>query len=181
MKRLISAILLGAFTVIPLAGCGGPGTEFDGTNTTSSGDGKTLKIYNWGEYTGYNLLSNFEDEYDCTVIMETFDSNEMMYTKLEAGDQYDLLIPSDYMIQRLMKEDMLQPLDYGIIGNIDLLAEECSGLDYDPENEYSIPYFWGSVGIVYVKDKVDQADLETQGWEILRDPKYKDRIYMYDS
>ena len=113
--------------------------------------------------------------------METFDSNEMMYTKLEAGDQYDLLIPSDYMIQRLMKEDMLQPLDYGIIGNIDLLAEECSGLDYDPENEYSIPYFWGSVGIVYVKDKVDQADLETQGWEILRDPKYKDRIYMYDS
>ena len=87
MKRLISAILLGAFTVIPLAGCGGPGTEFDGTNTTSSGDGKTLKIYNWGEYTGDNLLSNFEDEYDCTVIMETFDSNEMMYTKLEAGDQ----------------------------------------------------------------------------------------------
>ena len=181
MKRLISAILLGAFTVIPLAGCGGPGTEFDGTNTAPSGDGKTLKIYNWGEYTGDNLLSNFEDEYDCTVIMETFDSNEMMYTKLEAGDQYDLLIPSDYMIQRLMKEDMLQPLDYGIIGNIDLLAEECSGLDYDPENEYSIPYFWGSVGIVYVKDKVDRADLETQGWEILRDPKYKDRIYIYDS
>lgn len=181
MKRLISAILLGAFTVIPLAGCGGPGTEFDGTNTTSSGDGKTLKIYNWGEYTGDNLLSNFEDEYDCTVIMETFDSNEMMYTKLEAGDQYDLLIPSDYMIQRLMKEDMLQPLDYGIIGNIDLLAEECSGLDYDPENEYSIPYFWGSVGIVYNKNTVSRDDLEREGWNILADTKYAGRLYLYDS
>jgi spermidine/putrescine-binding protein len=181
MKRLLSAILLGTITLVPLVGCGGPGTEFDGTNTTSSGDGKTLKVYNWGEYTGENLLQNFEEEFNCTVIEETFDSNEMMYTKLAAGDQYDVIVPSDYMIQRLLKEDMLQPLDYAIIENIDLLQENCLGLPYDPENEYSIPYFWGSVGIVYVKDAVSQSDLEQEGWEILRDTKYKNRIYMYDS
>lgn len=181
-RRLISALLMSALVTAPvLTGCGGPGTDFDGTNKSSSGDGTTLKLYTWGEYDGENLISGFEEEYDCTVIEETFDSNEMMYTKLKAGDSYDLLIPSEYMIQRLMEEDALQPLDYGIITNYDLLAEECMHLPYDPENEYSIPYFWGSVGIVYVKSAVDEADLKSEGWEILRDDKYRDRIYMYDS
>ena len=83
--RWLSAILGGTLLLSLLAGCGGPGTEFDGTNK-SSGNSDTLKIYNWGEYTGENLIDNFEDEYDCHVIMEYFDSNEMMYTKISAGD-----------------------------------------------------------------------------------------------
>lgn len=183
MKRsMISAVLAGCMTALPLlTGCGGPGTEFDGTNTASSGDGKTLKIYNAGEYTGEYLIENFEEQYDCTVILETFDSNEMMYAKLEAGDSYDILVPSDYMIQRLIREDMLQPLDYGYIDNFDLLTEESIGLEFDPENLYSIPYFWGSVGIVYVKSEVAQEDLDELGWDILCDEKYKGDIYMYDS
>ncbi len=181
-RRLMSAVLLGAFALVPtLTACGGPGTDFDGTNSSSSGDGRTLKIYNVGEYTGDNLLQNFEQEYNCKVVMETFDSNEMMYAKLEAGDSYDILVPSDYMIQRLIREDRLQPLDYGYIDNFDQLSEDCIGLEFDPENLYSIPYFWGSVGIVYVKSEVSESDLKKQGWDILRDERYKGKIYMYDS
>ena len=178
--RWLSAILGGTLLLSLLAGCGGPGTEFDGTNK-SSGNSDTLKIYNWGEYTGEDLIDNFEEEYDCHVIMEYFDSNEMMYTKISAGDSYDVLIPSDYMIERLMKENHRQPLDKEIITNIDLLADDCRGLDYDPENTYSIPYFWGSVGIVYNKNTVSRDDLEREGWNILTDTKYAGRLYLYDS
>lgn len=183
-KRVLSALLLGAIS-LSLAGCGGPGTAADGTDpaatSSDSGSRKTLKIYNWGEYTGDNLIANFEDQYNCKVVMELFDSNEMMFTKLEAGDTYDVLIPSDYMIERLINEDMLQPLDQSKLTNLNLLCDDCRGLDYDPDNTYSVPYFWGSVGIVYVKSEVDKADLEREGWDILRDEKYKDKIYMYDS
>lgn len=178
--RRCSAALCGILTLGLLAGCGGPGTEFDGTNQ-AAGNSDTLKVYTWGEYTGENLIDNFEEQFDCHVIMEFFDSNEMMYTKVSAGDSYDVLIPSDYMIERLMKEKRLQPLDREIIPNIDLLAEDCRGLDYDPENTYSIPYFWGSVGIVYNKNNVSLDDLKREGWDILRDTKYAGHIYMYDS
>lgn len=176
-----SATLLGSALVLSmLVGCGGPGTDFDGTNT-SAGSADTLKLYTWGEYTGENLIENFETEYDCHVIVEYFDSNEMMYTKLSAGDRYDVLIPSDYMIERLIGEDALQPLDKEVITNIDQLAEDCRGLDYDPDNTYSVPYFWGSVGIVYNKKNVSQADLDREGWDILADTKYAGHIYLYDS
>ena len=180
MKRWISAMLCGIVGVGTLTGCGGPGTDFDGTNQTA-GDSDTLKLYTWGEYTGENLIENFEDQYDCRVIVEYFDSNEMMYTKLTAGDRYDVLIPSEYMVERLIRENYLQELDRDIITNVDVLADDCRGLPYDPENTYSMPYFWGSVGIVYNKNNVSKADLEQEGWEILRDPKYAGRLYMYDS
>ena len=180
MKRWISALLCGILGAGALTGCGGPGTDFDGTNQTA-GDSDTLKVYTWGEYTGENLIENFEDRYDCHVIVEYFDSNEMMYTKLTAGDRYDVLIPSEYMVERLIREEYLQELDRDIITNVDALADDCRGLPYDPENRYSMPYFWGSVGIVYNKNNVSEADLEREGWEILRDPKYAGRLYLYDS
>lgn len=173
LSMLLSSTLL-------LTACGGPGTDFDGTNT-SSGNSDTLKVYTWGEYTGENLIENFEEEFDCHVIMEYFDSNEMMYTKLSAGDSYDVLIPSDYMIERLMNEDALQPIDKEIITNMNLLAEDCTGLAYDPDNTYSVPYFWGSVGIVYNKNNVSLDDLENEGWDILHDTKYAGKLYLYDS
>ena len=141
----------------------------------------TLKLYNWGEYMGNTLISDFEKQFGVNVIVEYFDSNEMMYTKLQAGDSYDILVPSDYMIERLIKENALQELDLELIPNISNLAEQVRNMPYDPENTYSVPYFWGSVGIVYNKNNVDQADLEAEGWNILKDTKYAGKIYMYDS
>lgn len=141
----------------------------------------TLKLYNWGEYMGENLINEFEKEFGVKVITEYFDSNEMMYTKLQAGDSYDVLVPSDYMIQRMMKDGMLQELDHSLLPNLSELAEGVQNLPYDPDNTYSVPYFWGSVGIVYNHNNVDPAVVEAQGYEILRNIDYKGRIYVYDS
>ena len=125
-------------------------------------------------------IETFEAEHDCKVVYETFDSNESMYTKLKSGAKYDLLIPSDYMIERLIREDMLQPLEWDMIDNTEDLNPKIMNLSYDPGNKYSVPYFCGSVGILYDTTKVDEKDLD-EGWEILRDTKYKGQIYMYDS
>lgn len=141
----------------------------------------TLKLYNWGEYMGEDLIRNFEKEFGVKVIVELFDSNETMYTKLMAGDSYDVLVPSDYMIERLIKEDMLQKLDKSLIPNISLLAKEVQNWDYDPNSEYSVPYFWGSVGLVYNHNNVAREDVESQGYSVLKNTKYKGHIYMYDS
>jgi spermidine/putrescine transport system permease protein len=144
-------------------------------------EGQTLHIYNWGEYTGENIIKNFEEETGATVVMENFDSNEQMYIKVANGESYDLLVPSDYMIQRLIEEDYLQKLDQSKLDCMDKLVDEVTGLPYDPNNEYSVPYFWGTVGIVYDKTKVDIEDLEEEGFNIFLDQKYKGDIYMYDS
>ena len=139
-----------------------------------------LKVYNAGEYMDLSLLEKFEEENDCTVIYETFESNEMMYTKLSSGESYDVLIPSDYMIERLIREDYLQYLDWNQIENSGNLKEEVRNLSYDPDNRYSCPYFWGTVGILYDKTVVDPEDL-AEGWDLLMDTKYRGNIYMYDS
>ncbi len=141
---------------------------------------RTLRVYNAGEYIDPETIEAFEKEYDCKVIYETFDSNESMYTKLQSGAEYDILIPSDYMIERLIKEEKLQPIDWGKIPNKDGLDPAVMGWEFDPDNTYAAPYFCGSVGILYDTNVVDEEDLE-QGWELLRDTKYKGNIYMYDS
>lgn len=141
---------------------------------------KVLKVYNAGEYIDLSLLEKFEEEFNCTVIYETFESNEMMYTKLSSGESYDILVPSDYMIERLIKEDYLQALDWKMIPNKANLMDEVLDQSYDPGNRYSCPYFWGTVGILYDKTIVDEEDLK-EGWDLLRDTKYKGQIYMYDS
>lgn len=141
---------------------------------------ETLKIYNVGEYIDEDLLDKFEEEYGCKIVYETFDTPESMYTKLNSGEKYDIVIPSDYMIERLIREEWLQKIDKSQIPNFEGLLDTVVNLDYDPGNEYSVPYFWGSVGILYDTTKIDEADLE-EGWEILKNPKYKGDIYMYDS
>ncbi len=146
----------------------------------TSGASRELRVYNAGEYMDLDLLKEFEQKYNCTVIYETFESNETMYTKLLAGDQYDILVPSDYMIERLIKEDYLQPLDWDLISNKDAINPDVLGKDYDPDNTYSVPYFWGNVGILYDKRVVSQEDA-AQGWDLLMNPKYAGRLYMYDS
>ena len=144
--------------------------------------GQTLHVYNWGEYTGENIISGFEELTGAKVIMDNFDSNEQMYIKVANGDAYDVLVPSDYMIQRMMQEKMLQKLEpetrKECLGE---LVDSIKGLPYDPKNEYSIPYFWGTVGIVYDKRKVSEEDLEKDGWDIFLDQKFKGDIYLYDS
>ena len=143
--------------------------------------GQTLYVYNWGEYTGENLIPMFEEQTGAKVVMDQFDSNEQMYIKVANGEVYDILVPSDYMIERLMQEDMLQKLDQDQLNCLDLLSDGVKGLSYDPKNEYSVPYFWGTVGIVYDKNKVSEEDLEKEGFNIFLDQKYKGDIYLYDS
>ena len=140
-----------------------------------------LKLYLPGEYLGENVISDFEKQYGVRVIVENFDSNEMMYTKHMAGDRYDVIIPSDYMIERLMNEDFLQPLDKSMIPNMENMSDAVLGMSYDPDNTYSIPYFWGSVGLVYNHENVDPAVIESEGWEVLRNTDYAGHIYIYDS
>ena len=140
-----------------------------------------LKLYLPGEYLGENVISDFEKQYGVRVIVENFDSNEMMYTKLMAGDRYDVIIPSDYMIERLMNEDFLQTLDKSMIPNMENMSDAVLGMSYDPDNTYSIPYFWGSVGLVYNHENVDPAVIESEGWEVLRNTDYAGHIYIYDS
>ena len=174
MKKIIALIVCAAMISVTTAGCGGTGEN----NETAS---NVVKVFNWGEMIGEDVIRNFEDEYDAKVIYETYDSNEMMYAKLQAGDKYDVLVPSDYMIERLLNENALMPLDKSLITNIDNLADEVKGLPYDPDLTYSVPYFYGSVGIVYNKNNVPKELIEEQGWDILKNTDYKGKIFMYDS
>lgn len=144
-------------------------------------EGETLYLYNWGEYTGENILSDFEELTGATVIMETFESNEQMYIKVANGASYDILVPSDYMIERLIQEDLIQKLDREQITCLDHISDGLKGLPYDPNNEYSVPYFCGMVGIVYDTTKVDYEDLEREGYNIFLNEKYRGDIYLYDS
>ena len=135
MKKLLASCAAMAMA-LTLTGCGSSGSgdrEFEG---------QELHLYNWGEYMGENLIADFEEQTGAKVVVDYFDSNEQMYIKVANGEAYDVLVPSDYMIERLIQEDLLQPLDKSKLSNLDLLSEDVMGLEYDPENEYSIPYFF---------------------------------------
>lgn len=173
MKRIL-ALALAIILAFSLVSCGEKKTD---VNKKYSSD--TLKIYLPGEYLGENVISDFEKKLGVHVIVELFDSNEMMYTKLQSGDKYDVLIPSDYMVERLMGEDYLAKLDYTKIPNTSAIY---SKVPY-PETmkPYAVPYFWGSVGLVYNHNNVDKNDVESQGYGVLKNEKYKGKIYVYDS
>ena len=144
--------------------------------------GQTLHLYNWGEYMSENFIPDFEKATGAKVIVDNFDSNEQMYIKVANGEPYDLLVPSDYMIQRLKEEELLQPIsDETRKVAKDAMSEDVMNLPYDQKNQYSVPYFWGTVGIAYDKTKVTEEELEEQGFEIFLNPKYKGDIYLYDS
>ena len=166
MKKLLSLL----FVLVILAGCG-----------SQKYDAGEVQIFLPGEYISDEVIRNFEKETSIKVSITTFDSNESMYTKLLGGTVYDIIIPSDYMIERLISEKMIQKIDKSKIPNIDQLYSQVLNMDFDPNNEYSIPYFWGNVGICYDSTLIDPNDVETQGWNVLRNTKYKGMIYMYDS
>ncbi len=156
---------------------------FSGCSPTG-GDTVTLNVFNWGEYIDDEILdvnALFTQETGIEINYKTYESNESMYTLLKSGAaEYDVVIPSDYMIGKMIEEDMLAKLDFANIPNYKYIAEEYRGLSYDPLNEYSVPYTWGTVGIFYNKKYVDEADL-AQGWDILWNEKYKGKIYMFDN
>jgi len=148
--------------------------------TACQGEKRTqLKIYNWGDYIDYSIIEEFEEKYNIDVIYDEFATNEEMYAKIKAGaDDYDILIPSDYTIKRMIDEDMLHKIDFNNIPNYKYIDEKFKNLAFDPNNEYSVPYMWGTVGIIYNKTMVKEP---VDSWRILWDEKYSKQILMLDS
>lgn len=156
-------------------------TSFVGCNNkkSSSEDKRTLNVFNYGDYINEDLISKFEEETGIDVIYDTYESNEIMYQKVKnSPGTYDLIFPSDYMVEKMISEDMLEKIDFNNIPNFKNIGEDFKNLSYDPNNEYSVPYMWGTVGIIYDADKVDEP---VDSWDILWDPKYKNEIFMFDS
>ena len=182
MKKLIALML----ACLLLCGCQ-PDTPVDpGTDVGREGQ-ITLNVYNWGQYIAdgsdesLDIIAAFEERYpNIHVNYSTYDSNEVMYTKLASGGiTVDVIIPSDYMVARLIKEDMLLELDFGNIPNYQYIDENFRNMAYDPENKYSVPYTWGTVGIIYNSKYVSEEDLT--GWGLLWNEKYADKILMFDN
>ena len=140
---------------------------------------ETLFVYNWGEYMDPDVIRLFEKEFNVRVVYDTFDSNETMYQVLRAETtRYDVVFPSDYKIERMIGQGMLLPLNFERIPNFTYVYENLRDLPFDPENTYSVPYFWGTVGIVYDTSVVNTT---VDSWGILWNPDYAGQIYMYDS
>lgn len=140
-----------------------------------------LVVYNWGEYIDPEVLTIFEEETGINVVYEEFETNEILYPKVSSGAiAYDVVCPSDYMIQRMIENDLLTELNFDNIPNIKNIGKQYmeQSRQFDPENKYSVPYCWGTVGILYNKTMVDEP---VNSWSILWDPKYKDNILMQDS
>lgn len=145
---------------------------------SSSSKANSLVVYNWGDYIDPGLINKFQKETGISVQYETFDSNEAMYTKIEqGGTRYDIAIPSDYMIDKMRREDLLVKLDKSQIKGLDNLGSQFMGKSFDPKNDYSIPYFWGTIGIVYNDTMIKNPP---QHWTDLWNSDYKDSIMLVD-
>ena len=190
MKKILTLALCLVLLVAAVSGCGQFATAGNPNNpgnsgNQSSGDQITLNVYNWGQYIAQgedgaiDVIAAFEDAYPhIKVNYTTYDSNETMYTKLKAGGiSVDVVIPSDYMIGRMVDENMLLPLNFENIPNYQYIDETYKNTAYDPENLYSVPYTWGTVGIIYNTKYVDEADIGS--WDLLWNEKYADRILMF--
>ncbi|MGI6005462.1 MAG: ABC transporter substrate-binding protein [Christensenellales bacterium] len=139
-----------------------------------------VHVYNWEDYIDPDVLDIFEEEYGVKVKYSGFTTNEDMFALVQAGaTTYDVIFPSDYIIERMIKDDLLLPIDYGKVTNFQHLSDEFqSGLDFDPESTYSVPYMWGTVGILYNTTMVDGP---VDSWDVLWDPQYQGNIFMLDS
>lgn len=146
----------------------------------SAGSKDTLTVYNWGEYIDPELIDKFEEETGIKVTYETFDSNEAMLTKVQqGGSAYDIAVPSEYTIESMKEDDLLIPIDHNLVPNLQNINEDFLDLPFDPGNEYSIPYFWGTVGIVYNPNLIDDH-LTFETWEDLWDPSLKRKVFLVD-
>ncbi len=144
-------------------------------------NGEKLVVYNWGEYIDPEVLTMFEEETGIDIVYEEFETNEILYPKISSGAiAYDVICPSDYMIQRMIENDLLSEINFDNIPNLKNIGKQYleQSRQFDPENKYSVPYCWGTVGILYNKMMVNEP---VDSWSILWDPKYKDNILMQDS
>ncbi len=162
---------------------------------TSCSDANTLVICNWGEYMStkdagadcdYDIVEEFEKATGIKVKYVTTESNETLYAQMKSGSgKYDLIFPSDYMVERMIQEDMLAKLNFDNIPNYANIMDQFQNPDYDPNEEYSVPYFWGTVGIVYNESKLTPEDLalveDCKDWSILWSKNYPDQIMMFDN
>ncbi len=151
-----------------------------GIISTGCGDKRPiLNVYNWGDYIDPSVIKDFEEEFNVKVNYNTFATNEDMYVSLKkGGTSYDVAFPSDYMIERMIDEDMLEKINKDNISNLNNIEDRFLNLDFDPNNDYSIPYMWGTVGIIYNKTMVDDV---VDSWDILWNEKYSGQILMLDS
>lgn len=139
----------------------------------------TLTIYNWGDYIDPELITRFEEETGIKIVYQTFDSNEAMMTKIkQGGTTFDISVPSEYAIEKMKEEDLLLPIDHSQIPNLQYIDERFLDLSFDLGNEYSIPYFWGTVGIVFHPDLV--GDLTFESWNDLWDEQLRNNIFLLD-
>ena len=171
MKKLLVLLLVTAMGAVMLTGCGSKSAD-------SAGE---VIVYNWGEYMDPDVLTMFEEETGIKVVYDEFETNEIMYPKIESGaSEYDLICPSDYMIQKMIQNDLLAEINKDNIPNLKNIGTDYieQSKQFDPENKYSIPYCWGTVGILYNKTMVDEP---ITSWDVLWDEKYKDNILMQDS
>lgn len=184
MKTLYRIAALGMVTCLSLTGCGSSEDEdftLTATNNLKAGENGEVYVYNWGEYIDERIIDVFEKETGIKVHYNTFEQNEDMYPIIATGAaKYDVVCPSDYMIQKMIDEDMLAPLNLDNIPNISNIDPEYlkSAESFDPGNLYSVPYCWGTVGILYNTTMIDEP---VDSWGILFDEKYKNDILMIDS
>ena len=178
-KRLLSLSLAALLCIPAFAGC------FT-AKAAAADTGVTINVYNWGQYIsdgtdGYlDVNAAFTEATGIEVNYMTFDTNESLYTKLKTGgSSYDIIVPSDYMAGRLIDEGLVQPLDFSNIPNYQYINEAYKNTAYDPGNEYSVPYTWGTVGVIYNKKYVDEADIGS--WDLLWNEKYAGKILMFDN
>ena len=165
LRKILGCLVAGTF-VLSFTGCGSSGTN-----------GKVV-VYNWGDYIDPELLEEFTAETGIQVDYQTFDSNESMYTKIkQGGTTYELAVPSEYMISKMTEEDMLVKLDKSKIEGLENIDPQFMGLSFDKNNDYSIPYFWGTLGIVYNETMVENPPQE---WEDLWSEEYRDNIMLID-
>lgn len=169
-KSLYSTLALCAALSTVLSGCG-----------SSGGENGEVIVYNWGEYIDPETLDLFEEETGIKVIYDEFETNESMYPKVLAGaTAYDVICPSDYMIQKMIDNDLLAEIDFDNIPNVKNIGQQYfdQSREFDPENKYSVPYCFGTVGILYNKTMVDEP---VDSWSVLWNEKYADNILMQDS
>ncbi|MGG3435130.1 ABC transporter substrate-binding protein [Heyndrickxia coagulans] len=171
LLRVFIAILVVALALQFLAG--------RMNQTEGYAGGNTLTIYNWGDYIDPALIKKFEKQTGIKVIYQTFDSNEAMMTKIsQGGTTFDVAVPSEYMIEKMKKENMLIPLDHSKLPNLKYIDPRFMDLPFDPGNKYSVPYFWGTVGIVYNSSMLGGKKITS--WDDLWDPDLKNQILLVD-
>jgi len=169
LKKIASVLLSALITVTTLSGCSK--SEENSTNV--------INVFNCADYIDEDLITKFEEETGYTIKYSTYDTNENMYSKLTSGSSnYDLVFPSDYMIEKMISENLAEEIDFSNIPNFKYINDDYKNLSYDPENKYSVPYMWGTVGIIYDPEVVTEP---VTSWDIIWDEQYKDNVLLFKS